>query len=144
MQMSNIFENLDTIHVSNINVTTADVLHELRRRSKLSQKDMADLLEVGQSTLCQYENHNRKLSLYYVQKCGALFNIKDKELFSLTLEETKKIYVQDLSCFSLKKLKDILRINFKRLYCSSLVSTENNVCANNDEVSSRDFLNKRL
>lgn len=41
----------------------SDILKELRRDRKLTQKDMADLMGISQATYCDYENGVRRMPL---------------------------------------------------------------------------------
>lgn len=41
----------------------SDILKELRKDKKLTQKDMGDMLGISQSTYCDYENGVRRMPL---------------------------------------------------------------------------------
>lgn len=41
----------------------SDILKELRRDRKLTQKDMGDLMGISQTTYCDYENGVRRMPL---------------------------------------------------------------------------------
>ena len=41
----------------------SDILKELRRDRKLTQKDMGDLMGISQTTYCDYENGMRRMPL---------------------------------------------------------------------------------
>jgi len=50
-------------------------LRKLRRKHKLSQKELADLLGFGTSTIAQYENNKREPNFERLRKIKEFFEV---------------------------------------------------------------------
>ncbi|MDR3287664.1 MAG: helix-turn-helix transcriptional regulator [Prevotellaceae bacterium] len=60
-------------------------LLELRRRSNYSQKQVAELLEVSQSTYCDWESNTSKPKINNIVKIAQLYNLDINELIDSNL-----------------------------------------------------------
>ena len=57
-------------------------LRRLRIKSKKSQQDIADLLEIDRRTYIKWENEENDVKSEYIPKLAKIFDIEIKELFS--------------------------------------------------------------
>jgi putative transcriptional regulator len=56
-------------------------LAELRKKKGLTQKELADILGVSESTISMYETGDRIPSLFKAKKMAKFFNVKVEEIF---------------------------------------------------------------
>lgn len=56
-------------------------LAEIRDERKMSQKDMADILEIAVSTYCQYETGKRNVPAEIVDSIAKILNINKDDIF---------------------------------------------------------------
>lgn len=57
-------------------------LRRLRIKSKKSQQNIADLLEIDRRTYIKWENKENDVKSEYIPKLAKIFNVEIKELFS--------------------------------------------------------------
>ena len=53
----------------------SETLKDLRQSENLSQKELSQKLQIGQSTITQYENEQREPTLYNLTKYAKFFNV---------------------------------------------------------------------
>lgn len=57
-------------------------LRKLRSKSKKSQKEIADLLEIDRRTYINWENEENDVKSEYIPKLAKIFDVEIKDLFS--------------------------------------------------------------
>ncbi|WP_312769535.1 helix-turn-helix transcriptional regulator [Epilithonimonas sp.] len=57
-------------------------LRRLRIKSKKSQQDIADILEIDRRTYIKWENEENDVKSEYIPKLAKIFDVEIKELFS--------------------------------------------------------------
>ncbi len=65
-------------------------IKKLRKDKNISQKDMANMLNIPRSTYSNYENNNREPSIKLLEKIAEILNVSLGELFGVNEEELKK------------------------------------------------------
>lgn len=56
------------------------LLAELRKRENISQKDMAERLNIVPSTLCKWERGQASLDISYLESLATILNVSYEEL----------------------------------------------------------------
>ena len=101
-------------------------LKYLREKKGLEQQELADLLNVGRSTISCWENELRSPQMEYVLKLADFFNVDNdfifKDLSSIDINDPKKQ-------FNKKKKKEALKQVLK----------EKGFLNDNEEMSPEDF-----
>ena len=59
-----------------------NILEEKRKTAKITQKDIANELNITISTYCQYENGNRSIPCECAKKIAEILNCDISELFT--------------------------------------------------------------
>lgn len=65
-------------------------LKELRKKKKLTAREMAEKLEISKPFYCQIENGKRRLTYEMAVKIAAIFKKKPDAIFYETYENTLK------------------------------------------------------
>lgn len=78
-------------------------IKSIRKRKKLSQKDMAKILNIPCSTYSNYENNNREPNAKLLNKIAEVLNVNITELLSLSHSEKNNVtypnkYLCDDTC----------------------------------------------
>lgn len=86
-------------------------LKYLREKKGLEQQELADLLNVGRSTISCWENELRSPQMEYVLKLADFFNVDNdfifKDLSSIDINDLKKQFTEEEKKEALKQvLKD--------------------------------------
>lgn len=59
-----------------------NMLEEKRKTAKITQKDIANELNIAISTYCQYENGNRSIPCEHAEKIAEILDCDITELFT--------------------------------------------------------------
>ena len=101
-------------------------LKYLREKKGLEQQELADLLNVGRSTISCWENELRSPQMEYVLKLADFFNVDNdfifKDLSSIDINDPKKQFTEEEKKEALKQ-----------------VLKEKGFLNDNEEMSSEDF-----
>ncbi|MDR2832413.1 MAG: helix-turn-helix domain-containing protein [Streptococcaceae bacterium] len=58
-------------------------LRKLRNKTKYSQQDVADILEIDRVTYTNWENGTSDIKSQYIPKLAEIFNVKIEDLFDI-------------------------------------------------------------
>ena len=83
-------------------------LKYLREKKGLEQQELADLLNVGRSTISCWENELRSPQMEYVLKLADFFNVDNdfifKDLSSIDINDPKKQFTEEEKKEALKQV----------------------------------------
>ncbi len=100
-------------------------LRKLRTKSKKSQQEVADLLEIDRRTYINWENEKNDIKSEYIPKIAKIFDVDMRELFQ---DSKSNIHINRENKDSpingilfvltdkedIERLTEILKINFKK------------------------------
>ena len=76
-----------------------DKIKELRKKSKITQAELSDSINIGQSTLANFENGKRTIPIDIIIQLAQFFNVSADYLLGLSTspDACKTIYGEQLS-----------------------------------------------
>ena len=76
-----------------------DKIKELRKKSKITQAELSDSINIGQSTLANFENGKRTIPIDIIIQLAQFFNVSADYLLGLSTspDASKTIYGEQLS-----------------------------------------------
>lgn len=96
-------------------------LRKFRAKSKKSQQEVADLLEIDRRTYINWENEKNDVKSDYITKIAEIFNIDIKDLFedSKSNQEKKDNSINGVVFVltdkeSIDRLAEVLKINLEK------------------------------
>ena len=106
-------------------MTIGERIKEARRNRKMSQEEMGRMLQIGKSSICEWESGKRPIPIDMIEKIAEVLELTVPYLMGWSLDENKQYTSSALSPAALEIARKFERLDeYSKLVVESVIDIE--------------------